>query len=448
MRADGDDCAANATPAARAGEEALYPNVNPVTRVGDGAPSPPAPSACAACAAGAEPRKVAPPIYDGAPLSVVFMGTPDFAATILKRILEVDFLTVRSVFTRPDKPAGRGRRLGISPVKALAVEHSLPVFQPRSFIKGTDTDAATCPLLAGPAPDLLITAAYGLVLPRRVLDIPKSAAINVHASLLPLYRGAAPVHRALMDGARCTGVSIMRMTEALDAGPILMQRAVAVAPNDTCGDLLEELAREGADLLIECLQRLAVGRVRSVEQDAARATFAPKITDEECRTDFSLPASVLHNHIRGLHPRPGSFIILRREGKDDLRVLASPGIHPLTPAMRAFLEYKRGAATVNRDANGRNVTEDRAATTCCGANARHDASVAAGGACVNLNAVANGGTGSIIGLADGALLVACGDGAYAFTRLRPAGKADMEARAFYNGYLAGRPEAAFVTSSE
>jgi methionyl-tRNA formyltransferase len=202
-----------------------------------------------------------------------------------------------------------------------------------------------------------------------------------------------------------------------------------------------------------------------VEQDAARATFAPKIIDEECRADFSPPASVLHNRIRGLHPRPGSFMILRRKGKDDLRVLVSPGIHPLTPAMRAFLEHKRGAATVNRDAaKGRNAMEDRVATACCGANACHDASVAAADACVNpnananagvnanakagVNANANGGAGSIMGLADGALLVACGDGAYAFTRLRPAGKADMEARDFYNGYLAGRPEAAFVTSSD
>jgi methionyl-tRNA formyltransferase len=333
-------------------------------------------------------------------LSIVFMGTPDFAATVLQRILETGFLTVRAVFTRPDKPAGRGRKPAVSPVKALALEHSLPVMQPRSFIKGPDAGAAACPLLAGPCPDLLITAAYGLILPRHVLDIPKLGAINVHASLLPLYRGAAPVHRALTDGVRCTGVSIMRMTEELDAGPILMQRAVAVAPNETCGDLLEELAREGAGLLIESLRRLAAGPVRPVEQDPARATFAPKITDEECRADFSLPASVLHNRIRGLHPRPGTYMILRRRDKDDLRVLASPGIHPLTPAMRAFLEHRRDAAFP---------------------------------------------AGRIAGLAGGALLVACGDGAYAFTRLRPAGKADMEATAFYNGYLAGRPEAAFVT---
>ncbi|MDR1685977.1 MAG: methionyl-tRNA formyltransferase [Desulfovibrio sp.] len=355
----------------------------------------------AMCAAEAEPRKTAPPVYAGTPLGVVFMGTPDFAATILKRILEACFLTVRAVFTRPDKPAGRGRKPGVSPVKALALERSLPVFQPRSFIRGPETDAAACPLLAGPAPDLLITAAYGLILPRHVLDIPKLGAINVHASLLPLYRGAAPVHRALADGVRCTGVSIMRMTEELDAGPVLMQRAVAVAPNDTCGGLLEELAGAGADLLIECLQRLAARLVRPVEQDAARATFAPKITDAECRADFSLPASVLHNRIRGLHPRPGTYMLLRRKDKDDLRVLASPGIHPLTPAMRAFLERRR--ETSPADAAGR-----------------------------------------ILGLSGGALLVACGDGAYAFTRLRPAGKADMEATAFYNGYLAGRPEAAFV----
>ncbi|MDR2124596.1 MAG: methionyl-tRNA formyltransferase [Desulfovibrio sp.] len=363
----------------------------------------------------------------GAPLSVVFMGTPDFAATILKRVLEVDFLAVRAVFTRPDKPAGRGRKPGVSPVKALALEHALPVFQPRSFIRGPDAEAAAGPLRAGPVPDLLITAAYGLILSRRVLNIPKLGAVNVHASLLPLYRGAAPVHRALADGARCTGVSIMRVTEELDAGPILMQRAVAVAPNDTCGELLEELADAGAELLIECLQRLAAGAVRPVEQDAARATVAPKITEEECRVDFSLPAPVLHNRLRGLHPRPGSYMLLRRKGKADLRVLASPGIHPLSPAMRAFLECRQGAATA-----------------CRGENAGYAADAAASDAEVNPDA--GGGPGCILGLADGALLVACGDGAYAFTRLRPAGKADMEATAFYNGYLAGRPEAAFAAA--
>ncbi|MDR2605615.1 MAG: methionyl-tRNA formyltransferase, partial [Desulfovibrio sp.] len=384
MRVDGEGRLSNASPAARAGaggdatsKFSRHGAHSPAAGAGGDAPASPVNSACAVCAAGAEPRKSPAPAYTGAPLSVVFMGTPDFAATILKRLPEADFLTVRAVYTRPDKPVGRGRKPGISPVKALALELSLPVFQPRSFIKGPDADAAAGPLLAGPAPDLLITAAYGLILPRRVLDIPKLGAINVHASLLPLYRGAAPVHRALSDGVRCTGVSIMRMTEALDAGPILMQRAVAVAPNDTCGDLLEELAREGADLLIECLQRLAAGSIRPVEQDAPRATFAPKITDAECRADFSLPASVLHNRIRGLHPRPGTYMILRRKDKDDLRVLASPGIHPLTSAMRAFLEHKRGTASP-ADAAG-----------------------------------------SIIGLADGALLVACGDGAYGFTRLRP-----------------------------
>jgi methionyl-tRNA formyltransferase len=372
-------------------------------RVKNEAPAPNENPACGRCAAGPVPeeaRRIVPLIRAGAPLRVVFMGTPDFAATILKRVLEADFLKVRAVCTQPDKPAGRGRKIRVSPVKISALEHSLPVFQPRSFRDGPEGDAA-CRELADSAPDVLITAAYGLILPRRVLDIPKLAPVNVHASLLPFYRGAAPVQRALMDGARCTGVTIIRMTEETDAGPVLMQRAVAVARNETCGELLEELAREGADLLLRCLERMAAGLVRPVEQDASRAGFAPKITEEDCLLDFSLPASLLHDRIRALHPRPGAYMILRREGKDDLRVIAAPGVHPLTPAMRSLLEE---AGPLN--------------------------------------------AGNIVGPADGALLVACGDGAYAFTRLRPAGKADMEAPAFCNGYLAGRPDAVCVGASE
>jgi methionyl-tRNA formyltransferase len=374
-----------------------------------------------ACTACAETRRTLLPEYTGEPLRVVFMGTPEFAATILRRMLEADFLTVCAVYTRPDKPAGRGRAIRISPVKALALERSLPIFQPRSFIK-EQRDGDIPPMPADLAPDVLVTAAYGLLLPRRVLDVPKLAALNVHASLLPLYRGAAPVQRALMDGVRCTGVSIMLMTEELDAGPILMQRAVVVGPNDTCGGMLEELADEGADLLLRCLRRPAAGLVHPVEQDASRAGFAPKITGEECLLDFSLSASVLHDRIRGLHPRPGAYMLLRRKDKNDLRVIAAPGMHPLTPAMRACLEDKRENA-LPEDSQGPQPE--------CGR-------VRAG------NRDARGNAGRIVGLADGALLVACGDGAYAFTRLRPEGRGDMEAAAFYNGYLAGRPEAAFV----
>ncbi|MDR1947246.1 MAG: methionyl-tRNA formyltransferase [Desulfovibrio sp.] len=367
-------------------------------RADENAPSPAANPACAGRMigpGGPETRRAASPAYAGAPLRTVFMGTPDFAATILNRILEASFLNVRAVYTRPDRPAGRGRKIGVSPVKALALERSLPVFQPAGFKSGPETDAA-CRELAALRPDLLITAAYGLILPRRVLDIPKLAPVNVHASLLPLYRGAAPVERALMAGERCTGVSIMRMTEEMDAGPILMQRAVAVGLNETCGELRGELAREGAELLVQCLERLAAGLVRPVEQDVLRVSFAPKISGADCLLDFSLPAFLLHARIRALHPRPGAYMVLRRKDKEDLRVIAEPGVHPLTPAMRARL---------------------KTAGTCNGA-------------------------GHILGIEDGALLIACGDSAYAFTRLRPAGKADMEAAAFFNGYLAGRPEAA------
>lgn len=333
------------------------------------------------------------------PLRTVFMGTPDFAATILAALLSSPHVRLCAVYTRPDRPAGRGRKLTPPPVKTLAREHGLPVFQPPAFTSDPAGKAA-CRELAALRPDVLAVAAYGLILPRSVLDIPRLMALNVHASLLPKYRGAAPIQRAVMQGESVTGVTIMRMEEGLDTGPMLMQRAVGIDINDTCASLHEELAREGADLLLRALERLRAGALPAVAQDDSRATYAPKVRKEECFLDFSLSPEQMHARIRALTPRPGAIMHLRREGREPLAVHPAPGRFPLSGNMREAC-----AAAVSR---------------------------------------ASGRAPRIVGLVDGALLVTCGSGCYAFTSLRPAGKKSMDAAAFVNGYLAGSPEAYFT----
>jgi methionyl-tRNA formyltransferase len=313
------------------------------------------------------------------------MGTPDFAARILDRALTSPLLEVAAVYTRPDRPAGRGNRLQAPPVKTLALARGLPVMQPRSFGSSPGGDEA-CRELASLAPDLLLVAAYGLILPQRVLDIPALLPLNVHASLLPRYRGAAPIQRAIMNADSLTGVTIMRMEADLDAGPILLQRAVGIDLNDTAADLHRELADEGGALLLEAVDRLIAGTLRPIPQDAGRATCAPRLTKEEGRIDLSLPAYALHARIRGLTPWPGALLVLRRPGRDDVAATALPGRYPETGPL-----------------------PDEA-------DARPE-------------------PGSVAGVRGDALLVRCGDGWYAFPSLRPAGKTAMSGRAFFNGYI-------------
>ncbi len=191
-------------------------------------------------------------------LRAVFMGTPAFAATILERLLPAEFVNIVAVYTQPDRPAGRGNSLCRPPVKELAEQRGIAVEQPQDFKKTPQGDAAVA-ALAAYAPDVLLVAAYGLILPQRVLDIPRRMPLNVHASLLPKYRGAAPIQRAIMQGEAVTGVTIMRMEAGLDTGPIPLQRAVGIGFNDTSAVMHEELAAEGADLLIMALQRLSAG---------------------------------------------------------------------------------------------------------------------------------------------------------------------------------------------
>lgn len=333
-------------------------------------------------------------------LRAVFMGTPAFAATILERLLPAGFLDIVAVYTQPDRPAGRGKQLSRPPVKELAERHGIAVEQPLDFKNTPQGDAAVA-ALAAYAPDVLLVAAYGLILPQRVLDIPRLMPLNVHASLLPKYRGAAPIQRAIMQGEAVTGVTIMRMEAGLDTGPVLLQRAVGIGINDTSAMLHDELATEGAELLLMALQRLAAGQVQEIPQEPARATHAPKLNKEEGLLDFSLSARALHAHIRGVTPWPGAFLVLRREGQPDLDVQVEPGIFPLTAEMaRIAAVGEKKARSDDPDAR-------------------------------------------LVGQADGALLLSCGDGVYAFTSFKPAGRKRMDAAAFYNGYIAGARDVRF-----
>lgn len=229
------------------------------------------------------------------------MGTPAFAAASLTRLLESPHEVV-GVVTRPDAPAGRGRVMRASAVKDIAVARGLPLMQPLRL-----KDPQLAAQLESLAPDIVVVVAYGRILPEALLELAARGAVNVHASLLPLYRGASPVAHAILHGEKETGVTTMRMIASLDAGDILMQRAIAISDDDTTGTLEERLALLGADLLIETLDALAAGAVHPVPQDHDRATWAPTLSKDDGRIDWSLPARELWLRVRAFDPWPGAW---------------------------------------------------------------------------------------------------------------------------------------------
>lgn len=246
------------------------------------------------------------------PLRIVFAGTPDFAAVHLAALLGSRHPVV-AVYSQPDRPAGRGKKLVASPVKQLAVERGIPVLQPSSFRDETDRAA-----LAALRPDLLVVVAYGLLLPQAVLDIPRLGCINVHASLLPRWRGAAPIQRAIEAGDSETGVCVMQMAAGLDTGPVLSRHPCPVLPADTAGTLHDRLAMLGTQALLAMLEQLAAGTVIAEQQDDALATYARKLGKEEAHLDFRRPADELERQIRAFNPFPVSWCCL--PGGERLRV--------------------------------------------------------------------------------------------------------------------------------
>ncbi|HEY8416574.1 MAG TPA: methionyl-tRNA formyltransferase [Limnochordales bacterium] len=237
----------------------------------------------------------------GSSLRLVFMGTPAFAVPSLRAVLAAGHRVV-GVFTQPDRPRGRGHKLLPSPVKEAAVAAGIPVYQPRRL-----RDAEALDALRALAPDVICVVAYGLLLPPAVLQLPPLGCVNVHASLLPRYRGAAPIQAALMAGDTVTGVTTMFMDEGLDTGDIILQRPVPIEPHDDAGTLHEKLADAGAELLVETLRLLAAGQAPRRPQDHSQASYAPKLDRASAALDWTRPAEEVCNHVRAFAPFPGAY---------------------------------------------------------------------------------------------------------------------------------------------
>lgn len=233
--------------------------------------------------------------------SIIFMGTPDFSAPIL-RMLHHEGYDIKAVVTQPDRPVGRKRVLTPPPVKAAAMELGLPVIQPEK-LRGSEELQQIIDL----QPDLVVTAAFGQILPKELLDAPPLGCINVHASLLPKYRGGAPIHQAVIDGEKETGVTIMYMAQKLDAGDIISQKAIPIEKDDYTGRLFDKLSAVGSDLLKETLPSIINGTNNRSVQDEAQVTFASNISREQERIDWAKDATTLYNQVRGLHPWPVAY---------------------------------------------------------------------------------------------------------------------------------------------
>ena len=252
-------------------------------------------------------------------LRLVFFGTPAFAVPSLEGLCRSRHAVVM-VVAQPDKPHGRGQRAGVLPVKALALSAGLAVAQPERLRAPGFLDE-----LRAARADLGVVAAYGKILPVEVLAAPRLGMVNVHASLLPRHRGAAPVHRAVIAGDRETGVTLVRMIKALDAGPVLAARRRPIGPNETSGDIERDLALMGSHLLIASLDDIAAGRAPEMPQDESRATYAPRLRKEEGLVDWSQTAEQVHRLIRGLHPWPHAFSFLQGRRVILLRSDWTPG---------------------------------------------------------------------------------------------------------------------------
>jgi methionyl-tRNA formyltransferase len=241
-------------------------------------------------------------------MRVIFAGTPEFARVALDRLLATGF-TVPLVLTQPDRPAGRGMKLQASPVKQCALEHGIPVAQPRSLRldgKYPEDAAAARDALQAAQADVMVVAAYGLILPQWVLDLPLKGCLNIHASLLPRWRGAAPIHRAIEAGDAETGVTIMQMDAGLDTGDMLLMERMPIAPTDTTASLHDRLATLGGRMIVEALELAACGGLASTPQPAEGVTYAHKIEKAEAVIDWSLPAAVIRQRVRAFDPFPGA----------------------------------------------------------------------------------------------------------------------------------------------
>jgi len=240
-------------------------------------------------------------------IRTVFMGTPEFAIGTLEGLIAAGCQMV-GVYTQPDRPSGRGKKLTQPPVKLLAEQAGIPVFQPQKL-----RDPAAVEILRELAPDLIVVVAYGQILPKAVLDIPQFGCINVHASLLPAYRGAAPINKVIIDGGTETGVTTMYMDVGLDTGDMLVKRVVPIGPLETAGELHDRLARLGREAMEETLRQLCAGTLQREVQDDDQSSYAPMLKKEDGLIDWTHPAVQIHNQVRGLDPWPGAYTWLDGE---------------------------------------------------------------------------------------------------------------------------------------
>lgn len=274
-------------------------------------------------------------------LRIIFAGTPEFAAEHLHALLDSRH-TLVGVYTQPDRPAGRGKKFQASPVKVLAIAHQLPVFQPLTL-----KDPADQQVLAELKPDLMVVVAYGLLLPPEVLAIPRLACINVHASLLPRWRGAAPIQRAIEAGDDVSGITIMEMEAGLDTGPMLATEVCPIADNETGKSLHDKLAQLGPGLLLKTIDQLAQGGLAAQIQDADQATYAPKLNKAEAAIDWTASAVEIDRKVRALNPFPVAYSAFHPDLKQEkpmerLRIWAGAALTPTDKEVAAYANKPPG----------------------------------------------------------------------------------------------------------
>lgn len=274
-------------------------------------------------------------------MKILFMGTPDFAVASLAALADAGH-EICAVVTQPDRPSGRGYKLAPPAVKTAALERGLQVFQPETL-----KNEALLPLLEQTRPDAVVVAAYGKLLPQYVLGFPPLGCINVHASLLPKYRGAAPINWAVINGERESGVTIMYMEKGLDTGDMLLAVRTPIADDDTAGTLHDRLAALGADALVHALALLEAGRITPVKQDDSLHTYAPMLSRDDCRLDFRQSAKQVRDRIRGLAPFPGAFMTLDGRQIKVYEAQFAPGVGE--PGRVLYADKERGLVVACAD---------------------------------------------------------------------------------------------------
>lgn len=265
-------------------------------------------------------------------MKIVFMGTPEFAVPPLEALIQNGY-EVAAVFTQPDKPKGRGYQLAFPPVKELALRHDIPVYQPTTL-----KDDAVCQTLCDIQPELIVVVAYGKILPLRILELPKYGCVNVHASLLPKYRGAGPIQWSILNGETETGVTTMYMAEGLDTGDMILKKSITILPEETADELHDRLSVLGAEVLLETLPLLENGTAPRQQQNDAESCYAPMLSKELSQIDFSKTAQEIHDQIRGLSSWPAASVTLN--GKR-LKIYRSKLVPDHTGAPGCLLDTKR-----------------------------------------------------------------------------------------------------------